>query len=195
MADITGQDKTKIMRGQSLRVYIDPTVNADGTITLSVAGGLDTVVHASAKELGFTQDGAHLTVSRSFEDLPVDQRNNNILQSMTHQEPHLKVGGLQVRDWAVWQKLQPGAAVMTGTGFNGISDAVDQSFALHVVAAVAPTPNDPTKFQVLIVYACYNVAELALMLSKAYNKTPLDFKGQDAGRTDGKTWAAWETTV
>jgi hypothetical protein len=195
MALLNGLDPTKIMRGMPLRVYIDPTFNSDGTVTLGTGGLLDSSAHANAVELGYTQDGAELTVSRTTEDLPVDQRNNNILMSLTGQEPHLRVGYLQVRDWAVLTKLQPGTSLQSGAGFVGISDQTDQTITARGVCAVAPTPNDATKYQVLIVYSCYNVADLVLKLSKEYNKTPLDFKGQDAGRADGKTWFAYHTVA
>jgi len=195
VALINGQDPTKIMRGLPVRIYIGPTISTDGTIAVATGGLLDSAAHANALDLGYTQDGAEITVTRTFEDLPVDQRNTPILHGLNTQEPHLKTGMLQVRNWATIAKLQPGAVLVTGTGFIGISDQVDQTFTLLPVCAIAPTPNDPTKFQVLIVYACYNIADLALKLQKAYNKTPLDFKGQDAGRSDGKTWFAYETTA
>jgi hypothetical protein len=195
MAIINGQDPTKIMRGQIVRVYIDPTVNSDGTITLGTGGALDSTAHANALELGYTQDGAEISVARTFEDLPVDQKMSPILHSLNSQEPHLKTGMLQVRNYATLAKIQPGTAVQSGTGWTGISDQVDQSFVLRTVAAVAQSPSNPLYFQVLIIYACSNIAELMLKLAKAYNKTPLDFKGQDAGRADGKTWMAYETTA
>jgi hypothetical protein len=195
MADLSNQLITKIARGVPVRFYISPTINTDGTITLSTAGGLDATAHTNAKEIGFTQDGVEMSRATSFEDLPVDQRMEGILQSLTSQDVHIKTKVLQIRDYANMVKLNPGTAAMTGTGFSGISDQLDQSFSLIPVCAIAPTPNDATKFIVLILYACYNVAPFNVMLAKKYNVTAIDLKAQDAGRADGKAWAMYETTA
>jgi hypothetical protein len=195
MAEITNQLITKIARGVPVRFYIRPTINADGTITLMAGGGLDSTAHANAKEIGFTQEGVEMTRGVAFEDLPVDQRNNNILQSLTSQDVHLKTNVLQIRDYDNVVKLNPGTVAMTGTGFSGISDQLVQTFDLIPVCAIAPTPNDATKFLVLILYACYNVAPFNVKLAKQYNTTPIDLKAQDAGRSDGKTWAFYETVA
>jgi hypothetical protein len=195
MADISNQLIAKIARGLPVRFYINPTVNTDGTITLSTAGGIDATAHPNAKEIGFTQDGVELTRGVTFEDLAVDQRVEPVLQSINAQDVHIKTKALQIRDYANMVKLNPGTVAMTGTGFSGISDSLDQSFTLIPVCAVAPTPNDATKFQVIVGYAVYNVAPFNAMLAKKYNVTPIDLKCQDAGRTDGRTWAFYETTV
>lgn len=195
MAEIVNQSITKIARGVPVRFYINPTINADGTITLMANGGLDTVAHANAKEIGYTQDGVELSRATEYEDLPTDQRLQGILQSLVSQDVHLKTKVLQIRDYANMVKLNPGTAAMAGTGFTGISDQLDQTFSLIPVCAIAPTPNDPTKFLVIILYACFNVAPFNVMLAKQYNSTPVDLKAQDAGRSDGKTWAVYETVA
>lgn len=194
MADITNQLVAKIARGVPVRFYINPTINTDGTITLSATGGLDSAAHTNAKEIGFTQDGVELTRGTTFEDLPVDQRFANILNSLTGQDVHLKTKILQIRDYANMVKLNPGMVAMTGLGFSGISDQTDQTITNVSACAVAPTPNDPTKFQVIILYNCYNVAPFSVMLSKKYNVTAIDLKAIEAGRSDGKTFAYYETT-
>lgn len=193
MAELKNQTIAKIARGIGVRFYINPTINVDGTITLLAGGGLDSVAHANAKEIGYTQEGVELTRGTTFEDLPVDQKLNPILQSLSAQDVHMKTNVLQIRDYANMVKLNPGLIGMSGTGFDGISDQADQSFILIPVAAVAPTPNDATKFQVMIVYAGYNVAPFSAKLAKTYNATPIDIKAQEAGRADGKTWAFYET--
>lgn len=195
MAELKNQTIAKIARGIGVRFYINPTINADGTITLMANGGLDSVTHPNAKEVGYTQEGVELTRGTTFEDLPVDQRLNPINQSLSAQDVHMKVNVLQIRDYANMVKLNPGLTAMEGDGFSGISDQADQSFALIPVAAVAPTPNDATKFQVMIIYAGYNVAPFSAKLAKQYNSTPVDIKAQDAGRTDGKTFAFYETVA
>lgn len=195
MADISNLLTNKIAKGFPVRVYSSPTVNTDGTITLSTAGGLDATAHPSAKEIGFTQDGVELTRTPTIEDLPVDQRLENILQAVTAQDVHMKFKMLQIRDYANVVALNPGLAALTGTGFSGMTDTLNQTLTLVPVCAVAPTPNDVTKFQVMILYACCNVAPFSATLSKKYNVTALDLKGFDAGRSSGASWAFYETTV
>lgn len=194
MPPVTNQDVTKIMRGFPVRVYLDPTFNADGTVkNIQADGSLLIADHANAVELGFTQDGAELTVSREREGLPVDQRTTPILPALTTQTPHLKVGYLQVLDFETLAKLTPGSQFIDTATHAGVSNTTDQSIPLHSVAAIAPSAAEPTLHQVLIIYACSNIADLVLKLEKAYHKMPVDFQGEDAGRADGKTWLAYVT--
>jgi hypothetical protein len=189
MADINNLLTTKIARGFPIRVYGSPTISSDGSIVLSANGGLDPTAHASAFEFGFTQDGAEFSRGTTFEDLPVDQRNEAILLALTGQDAHLKFKALQIRDHTNFQKITPGAAAVTGiTGLTGLSDQVSQSFSTIPVVAIAPTPNDATKSMYILLYACYNVAPYTLTLGKKYNVTAVDLKAVDAGRTDGRTW-------
>ncbi|MDT5061528.1 MAG: hypothetical protein QOH63_1987 [Acidobacteriota bacterium] len=191
MAVISNQDLTKIMRGFPVRVFLDLTFNADGTVkNLAVDGTIVSADHANGVELGFTQDGAEITLNQTRGGLEVDQRNHEVLPILNKQEPHLKLGYLQVNDFATLAKLVPGASVQTDSYATGISDQVDQSITLHSITAIAPTAADKTKFHQLTVYACSNMAALALKLSKAWHKMPVDFVGEDAGRTDGKTYYA-----
>lgn len=194
MPPVINQDATKIMRGFPVRVYLDPTFNADGTVkNIQADGSLLIADHANAQEVGFTQDGAELTVGREREGLPVDQRRTDILPAITSQVPHLKFGFLQVLDFELTQKLTPGSELHDEDTHVGISDGNDYSIALHSVAAIAPSAADPTLHQVLIIYACSNIEDLALKLEKGWNKTAVDLQGEDAGRTDGKTWFAYIT--
>lgn len=192
MPEVTNQSTIRIMRGVPLRFYLDPTINADGTITLNETGALDADAHPDAVELGFTQDGAVFTRGTTFEDLAVDQRFTSILNSLTAATASLKTKVLQVRDWDNLAMLNPGTTVMVGTGFTGISDQVEQTFDLHAVAAVAPTPDDPNTSTVFLLFACYNVAPLDLTLAKKYNVTSIELRAQDAGRADGKTFAVFD---
>jgi hypothetical protein len=192
MPPIKNLDLTQIMRGFPVHVYLDLTFNADGTVkNLQPDGTVLEADHPNGVELGFTQDGAELTLGQEREGLGVDQRINQVLPALTSQDPHLKVGFLQVADFETLAKLVPGAAFQTSAYATGISDQVDQTIELHSVTAIAPTASDPTKFHQLTVYACSNIAGLALKLSKSWHKMPLDFKGEDAARSDGKTWGAF----
>lgn len=194
MPPILNQDLLKIMRGFPVRIYMDLTFDADGTVlNLQDDGSVLLADHPNGVEFGFTQDGAELSISRTREGLAVDQRLNDVLPSLTGQTPHMKFGALQVLDFAVMVKAIPGAALQEDVGFIGVSDQVDQSIDLHSIVAIAPSAADKTKFQVLIVFACSNVADTVFKLAKAYHKMPVDFQGEDAGRTDGKTWFAYIT--
>lgn len=193
MAEITNQSILKIARGVPVRLYIKPTINADGTITLGAGGILDSTTHATAVEIGFTQDGIELTRGITKEGLIVDQRNSEILPAITDQDVHLKTTILQIRDYVNMASLNPGLTVMSGTGFSGMSDQLTQTITQIPVVAIAPSPNDPTKFLVIIIYAGVNEAPFRVFLGKKYSTTPLDIKAQDAGRTDGKTFAWYET--
>jgi hypothetical protein len=194
MAELKNQNLTKIMRGYPVRIYLNPTFNADGTV-LNVQPDHSLVVadHPNGIEIGYTQDGAELTVSRTREGLPVDQRLTDVLPSLTGQVPHLKFGHLQVLDFETLAKLTPGSEYHDEDDFEGVSDQADQTIELHSVVAIAPMASDKTRSQVLIVYACSNVADTLLKLSKAWHKMPVDFQGEDAGRADGKTWFAYAT--
>jgi hypothetical protein len=54
-------------------------------------------------------------------------------------------------------------------------------------------PKDPTRFQVMIIFAGRNVADFSVKLTKQYGKTPIDIRGRSAGRTDGKTCLFYTT--
>lgn len=191
MAIVNGLDLTKIMRGYPTRVYLDATFKSDGTIlNLQTDGTLVVADHTNIIELGYTQDGAELSLEQERGGLEVDQRIHNVLPVLTRQTPHLKVGLLQVNNPTLLAKLVPGAAVQTDSYGTGISDQVDQTITLHSVTAIGPVAGEAGKFHQLTVYACSNMAQLLLRLSKAWHKMPLDFVGEDAGRTDGKTYYA-----
>lgn len=191
MAIVNGLDLTKIMRGYPTRVYLDATFNADGTVkNLGVDGTLVVADHANIVELGYTQDGAELSLEQTRGGLEVDQRIHDLLPVLTKQTPHLKTGFLQVDNMALMAKLIPGAVVQTDSYGTGISDQIDQSISLHSVTAIGPVAGEAGKFHQLTVYACSNMASLLLKLSKAWHKMPLDFVGEDAGRSDGKTYYA-----
>lgn len=194
MPEVSNQLTTKIMRGLPVRIYLNPTVNADGTITLAAGGTLDTVAHANAKEIGYTQDGFELSRGVEMESLPTDQTLDDVLHSLTSQDVHLKTTMLQARDYANSVLMNPGTVAATGAGFSGIADNRTTTITTCTVAGIAPAPNDATKYQVIIAYACYNVAGYTVKLSREYNRTPLDLKVVQAGRVDLKTWFHYETT-
>src|SRR5690242_13921024 len=119
MANVSNLSALKILRAVPLRVYINPTISSDGSIALT-SGGLDATAHANAKDLGYTQGGLQFSSAPTFEELPVDQSSNDILLSLTSRKTTLKFKGLQVRDFAAWQKIVPATAVRTLTGLTGI---------------------------------------------------------------------------
>lgn len=189
MAVINNLNLAKIERGFPVRVYLDATFDSKGRVlNLQPDGTLLSADHANIVELGYTQDGAELSVAQDRGGLEVDQRNHEVLPVLTKQTPHLKVSYLQVNDIPTLGKLVAGAVVETDSYATGISDQVDQSIALHSVTAIAPTAGDATKFHQMTVFACSNMASLLIKLSKAWHKMPLDFVGEDAGRSDGKTY-------
>jgi hypothetical protein len=194
MAEITNQLITKMLGGSPIRVYINPTINADGTITLGAGGILDSVAHANAKEIGYTQGGFELTRGIEVMGVPTDQTLEDVLQSLSSQDVHLKTSVLQIRDYAHLVLLNPGMAAMTGTGFTGISDSTTRTITTASVACVQKLPNSAF-FKVIIAYACYNVAPYNEKMAKEYNVTALDLKVVNAGRVDGRTFASYETTA
>jgi hypothetical protein len=191
MANVSNLSAVKILRASPLRVYINPTIASDGSVAIA-SGGLDAAVHTVAKDLGYTQGGLQFARAPAFEDLPVDQSSDPILLSMTGAPATIKFKGLQVRDFAIWQKVIPGAALLSGTGLTGIGDQTDQTITPFSLVAIAPTPNDGTKSIYLVGYAGYNVAPFNVDFSKKYNVTDLEMRLLDAGRADGKTWAIFE---
>jgi hypothetical protein len=194
MAELKNQVLASIMRGVRVRLYSGVTFNTDGTVkNIQADGSLVVADHPGAIEWGFTQDGAELTRATTREGLPVDQRQTEVLISMMSQVPHLKFGMLQVLDFENLQKVVPGSVYQSGDDFEGISDQLDQTIELTNVVAIAPRNDDPDNHQVLVLYAASNVADMALKLSKAFHKMPVDFQGEDAGRADGKTWMAYVT--
>ena len=193
MADVSNQTIAKISRGLPIRVYLNPTINTDGTITLTASGTLDGTAHVNAKEIGYTQDGFELTRSTTVEGLPTDQTKDEVVNSLAGQDVRLKTTMLQIRDYANLVLLNPGMVAVTGTGFSGIADNDSTVIATCAVACVAPTPNDATKFKVIIGYACYNVAPFNEKLAREYNRTPLELKVVNAGRTDRRTFFSYET--
>jgi hypothetical protein len=194
MANVSNLATAKILRAVPLRVYINPLIAADGSVAL-VSGGLDAAVHTTAKDLGYTQGGLQFSRAPTFEDLAVDQSNEPVLLSMSGVGSSVKFKGLQVRDYAIWQKIVPASAVQTATGLTGIGDQTDQTITPFSLVAIAPAPNDNTKYIYLIVYAGYNVAPFNVNFAKAYNVTDIEMKIMDAGRSDGGTWKIFETTA
>lgn len=189
MPPVNNLNLAKIERGFPVRVYLDATFDSKGrVVNLQLNGDLLQADHANIVDLGYTQDGAELSLEQARGGLEVDQRNHEVLPVLTKQTPHLKVGYLQVNDIPTLGLIIPGAVVETDSYATGISDQVDQSIALHSVTAIAPTAGDKTKYHQMTVFACSNMAQLLIKLSKAWHKMPLDFVGEDAGRLDGKTY-------
>lgn len=187
-----------VMRGVKAEFWINPTINADGTIELEADGSLlnsgVSPPHPNARNIGYTQDGAALTRSKTSEDLPVDQEQEPIGDALIGTEVHLKTTMLQVRDYDNLAALEAGMNAVTGTGFKGIADG-GMNYVLFPIAVISPLPNNPALFQVIIVYAAKNVGELNLTLAKAWNKTPLDLVARPAGRSDLRTFFVYETTA
>lgn len=185
-----------VMRGVKAEFWLNPTINADGTITLLPDGTLENTGvspdHPNAKNLGYTQEGATLVRSKTREDLPVDQEQGNIGNALTGTEVHLRTTILQVRDYENLAALESGLGAVSGTGFKGIADG-DLSISLFPIAVISPLPNDSTLFQVIIVYAAENVGELNLTLAKTWNTTPIDLMARPAGRADGRSFFVYET--
>lgn len=194
MANVSNLAAAKILRASPLRVYINPLIASDGSVAL-VSGGLDAAVHTNAKDLGYTQGGLQFSRAPTFEDLPVDQSHEPILLSMPSVGSSVKFKGLQVRDYAIWQKIIPGSAVQSGTNLTGIGDQTDQTITPFSLVAIAPTPNSGSQYIYLVVYAGYNVAPFNVDFSKAYNVTDIEMKIMDAGRSDGGTWKIFETVA
>lgn len=194
MANVSNLAATKILRAVPLRVYINPLIASDGSVAL-VSGGLDAAVHTNAKDLGYTQGGLQFSRAPTFEDLPVDQSFTPVLLSMPTVGSTVKFKGLQVRDFAIWQKIVPATTVQTATGLTGIGDQTDQTITPFSLVAIAPTPNDATKYIYLVIYAGYNVAPFNVNFAKEYNQTDIEMRVMDAGRSDGGTWKIWETTA
>jgi hypothetical protein len=186
-----------VMRGVRAEFWLNPTINADGTIDVEEDGSLlNTGVdppHPNARNFGYTQEGATVTRGKTFEDLPVDQEDVAIGDAMTGTEVHLRTTMLQVRDYDNLAAIEAGMSVVTGAGYKGIADG-GNSFTPFPIAVISPLPNDPTNFQVIIIYAAKNVGELSLTLAKEYNKTPIDLVARPAGRADGRTFFVYETT-
>lgn len=193
MANVSNLAALKILKAMPLRVYINPTIASDGSVAIA-NGGLDAAVHTLAKDLGYTQGGLQFGSTPTFEGLPVDQSPEDILMSLSSKVGSIKFKGLQVRDYAIWQKLIPAAALLTATGLTGISDQLDQTVTPFSLVGIAPTPNDPTKSIYIVGYSGYNVAPFNVNFGKQYNVTDIEMKLIDPGRADGKTWAIWEQT-
>ena len=91
-----------VMRGVKSEWWINPTINADGTITLQPDGSLQnsggSPAHPNARNLGYTSEAAALTRTKTFEDLPVQQEQEAIGDALIGTEVHLKTTILQVRD-------------------------------------------------------------------------------------------------
>jgi hypothetical protein len=194
MANVSNLAALKILKAMPLRIYINPTFASDGSIVLT-GGGLDTTGHPTAKDLGYTQGGLQFGSAPTYEGVPVDQTPEDILMSLSSKVNSIKFKGLQVRDYAIWQKIIPATALLTATGLTGISDSTDQTVTPFSLVAIAPTPNDPTKFVYICGYSGYNIAPFNVNFGKQYNVTDIEMKLIDPGRADGKTWAIWESTA
>ena len=185
-----------VMRGVKAEFWINPTINADGTITLQPDGSLlnsgSNPPHPGARNIGYTQDGATLTRGKTRESLPVDQEQTPIGNALTDTEVHLKTTILQVRDYDNLAALESGILAVTGTGFKGIRDG-GTDINLFPIAVISPLPENSSYFQVILVYAAENVGDLSLVLAKAYNTTPIDLMARPAGRTNGATFFVYDT--
>jgi hypothetical protein len=193
MANVSNLAALKILKAMPLRIYINPTIASDGSVAIA-SGGLDAAVHTVAKDLGYTQGGLQFSSGPTFEGLAVDQSPEDILMSLTARLSSIKFKGLQVRDYAIWQKLVPAAALITATGLTGISDQLDQTVTPFSLVAIAPAPNDATKSIYLVGYSGYNVAPFNVNFAKQYNVTDIEMKLIDPGRADGRSWAMYEQT-
>lgn len=182
----------EIMKGPA-EFWINPTLNANGTVDIAAGGLLDSTAHPLAANIGFTQDGVDFTSNPTFEELPVDQSQSGILRAITARDTHMKTKVLNIRNYANMVMLNPGMKSVTGVGFKGLSDSLSDAFTLLPVCAIAKTPNNAGFNQVMIIFAGYNVANFSAMLSKKYNSTPLDIKAEDAGRADGATFLIYES--
>lgn len=187
-----------VMRGVKAEFWYNPTINSDGTITLQADGSLAnsgvSPAHPNARNIGYTQEGCALTRTKTFENLPVDQEDEPVGDGLTGTEVHLKTTMLQVRDYDNLAALEVGLSAVNGTGWKGIADG-GHVITLFPIACISPLPNDPTKFQVIIVYAAMNQGALDLKLAKQWNRTPIDLIARPAGRADGRTFMVYETTA
>lgn len=193
MANVSNLNALKVLRAVPLRVYLNPTLNANGSVTLA-AGGLDATAHPTAKDVGYTQGGLQFGRAPTFEDVPVDQSGESILLSMLSAPATLKFKGLQVRDYDIWSLILPATTLLTATGLTGISDQASQVVTPFSLVAIAQQPNNAAKNIYIVGYSGYNVAATGVDFSKKYNVTDIEMKLLDAGRADGKTWAIWEET-
>lgn len=186
----------KIARGVPVELWAGIAPNAAGIVVLDLPTGRpDTTLNPSAVNIGYTQDGIEVSRGVTPESLPVDQSFTDIAQALQSQDVHLKTKVLQVRDYANMVLLNPGTAAMTGTGYTGMHDQQTQTITLLSYCAVAPSPNDATKWLVIVIYAGYNIAPFTVTLGKKWNVSAVDIKAEDAARADGATWAWYETTV
>lgn len=157
--------------GHNGRLIVDPT-------TLTPDSGQN----PDALHLGYTREGATVTVQPQFTNFFGDESQFPLLTRVQQEVVSITGEILQVTDFNVMEVLMPTATRSTLPGIDGIHFGGAAALRYTSVAIIAPLVEDPTRIWVAQLYEAFNNQGVAARVTRtALAGSPFAFEGRAIG--------------
>lgn len=144
-----------------------------------VGGTPDSVENPLAVHLGHTAEGTTITTNVTVTDHFADETPFPIKASLDQLTMEMTGNLLQIFDEEVVKVLAAQFGTYgTGAGYKQFTLGAKASISYTNFALIVPTPMDPTKYSVIMLYSAMNAAGLNFQIgSKVRSQTPFTFRG------------------
>lgn len=151
---------------------------ANGRLTM-VTGTPDSVENPLAVHLGHTAEGTTITTNVSITDHFADETPYPIKGSVDQTTVEMTGNLLQIFDEEVVKVLAAQFGTYgTGAGYKQFQLGTKATIQYTNFALIVPTPMDPTKYSVFMLYNAANAAGLSFQIgAKVRSQAPFTFRG------------------
>lgn len=192
-----------IIRGP-VNLFLDVAAPAAGAeVVIDSTGNVhtpETVANPNAVALGMFQGGMEVRIGQSFEHAEADQLTSPYRSAIAADEVVLSpkgvlqfAGGNGATRFNVLAKLLQGATASTPAGKRKVTGGGLSNVVYRTVLAIWALPEDPTKYEYILLYRAINDQGLAFTISrKSDASSDLAFRGfADAARAAGDQIYQW----
>lgn len=160
------------------RIYFGLAVPAAGAELTLIAGVPDPTQNPNARQVGLTDDGAMMTITKTITEEFFDEYKESLEQTIDQVGMTIKCTAAQIMDFEVLTAASVGVGTpQTVTDKKKLQ--IGEGNILNTgIAIVSPLKSDPSLFVVSHIYAGHNVANLDVGFSRqTRSKIPLEFRG------------------
>ena len=159
-AAATNLDGTKVQMGPC-EIWADLAVPGAGGRLILVDGKPDTAQNPDAKHLGYTRQGAEISIVPQITNFFADESSFPIVSRVQQEVVSISGEILQPADMDLMEILLATGTRSTISGIDGVHFGGNDLLNYTSVAVIAPLEEDATRYWVAHLYKAYNNAGLA----------------------------------